>query len=170
MPGADQGVGSQLHKRAATGKEDLISAQPKGTAPMSVGGNRNALNCPIGPSGKRDWSYGLFDCFSACGLCCFAAWCPCIVYSKNRQRLRSLQHEGTPLKGDGETCDEHCCIHGGLTVLGYGWIMQIHTRAEVRERYGVDGSAVGDCFSAWCCRPCALTQERREIELEERNM
>jgi hypothetical protein len=41
----------------------------QGTAPMSVGGNRNALNCSIGPSGKRDWSYGLFDCFSACGLC-----------------------------------------------------------------------------------------------------
>ena len=36
---------------------------------MLVGGNRNAKNCPIGPDGKRDWSFGLFDCFSECGLC-----------------------------------------------------------------------------------------------------
>jgi len=41
----------------------------QGTAPMSAGGNKNALNCPIGPDGQRDWSYGLFDCFSMCGLC-----------------------------------------------------------------------------------------------------
>ena len=41
----------------------------QGTAPMAAGGNKNALNCPIGPDGQRDWSYGLFDCFSACGLC-----------------------------------------------------------------------------------------------------
>lgn len=42
------------------------------TVPMSSGGNKNALNCPIGPDGKRDWSYGLFDCFSdGCGAC---AW------------------------------------------------------------------------------------------------
>jgi hypothetical protein len=41
----------------------------QGTAPMAAGGNKNALNLAIGPDGQRDWSYGLFDCFSACGLC-----------------------------------------------------------------------------------------------------
>jgi len=46
---------------------------------------------------------------------------------------------------------------------------QIRQREEMRERYGIRGSAVGDCcVSAWC-RPCALAQERREIELEERS-
>jgi len=44
---------------------------------------------------------------------------------------------------------------------------QLRTREEVRERYGIRGAAFGDCLSSWCCRPCALTQERREIELEE---
>lgn len=43
----------------------------QGTAPMQVGGNRNARNCPVGPDGKRDWSFGLFDCFARCGLCKF---------------------------------------------------------------------------------------------------
>ncbi len=41
----------------------------QGTAPMQVGGNRNAKNCPIGPDGMRDWSFGLFDCFSRGNLC-----------------------------------------------------------------------------------------------------
>ena len=44
---------------------------------------------------------------------------------------------------------------------------QLQTRAEARERYGIRGSALGDCFESWCCRPCALSQERQEIESEE---
>ncbi|KAH9957326.1 PLAC8 family-domain-containing protein [Russula dissimulans] len=137
---------------------------------MAVGGNKNSLNCQIGPDGKREWSHGLFDCFSTCGLCCWAAWCPCVVYSKNKQRLRHLRYQGTSLPGGGEPCDDHCYIHGGLTLLGYGWVLQVHERAEARDRYGIRGSAAGDCFTSWCCRPCALTQERREIELEENSL
>jgi hypothetical protein len=38
---------------------------------MKVGGNKNSLNREIGGDGKREWSYGLFDCFSDCPLC---AW------------------------------------------------------------------------------------------------
>ena len=49
------------------------------------------------------------------------------------------------------------------------WWRQIRPREEIRERYGIRGSAFGDCFISWCCGPCSLTQERREIELEERN-
>jgi hypothetical protein len=43
----------------------------QGTVPMQEGGNKNANNRPIGPDGKRDWSFGLFDCFGRCGLCKF---------------------------------------------------------------------------------------------------
>ena len=46
---------------------------------------------------------------------------------------------------------------------------QIRQREEMRERYGIRGSGVGDCCVAAWCRPCALTQEHREIELEERS-
>lgn len=41
----------------------------KGTTSMTTSGNKNVLNREIGVDGKRDWSFGLFDCFSACGLC-----------------------------------------------------------------------------------------------------
>jgi hypothetical protein len=36
---------------------------------MSVDGNKNALDRPIGRDGMRDWSYDLLDCIPACGLC-----------------------------------------------------------------------------------------------------
>lgn len=43
------------------------------TAPMQVHskvyGDHGAHNRPLGPDGKRDWTYGLFDCFNRCGLC-----------------------------------------------------------------------------------------------------
>ncbi|KAF8490358.1 PLAC8 family-domain-containing protein [Russula emetica] len=142
-----------------------IDTQPQGAAPMQVGGNRNAKNRPIGPDGKRDWSFGLFDCFARCGLCCSSAWCPCVVYSKNKQRLHSLQTRGTPLADSGETYDSNCCIYFGLG--GSSWVLLLRTREEVRERYGIRGTGYGDCLTLWCCRACALTQERREIELEE---
>ncbi|KAF8467958.1 PLAC8-domain-containing protein [Russula ochroleuca] len=144
-----------------------VSSQPQDTAPMSVGGNRNAKNCPIGSDGVRDWSFGLFDCFGRCGLCCWATWCPCVVYGKNRQRLRSLRKQGTPLPGGGVRYDRHCCIFGALEITGYNLGMQIHTREQVRERYSIRGNSTEDCAMSLCCRPCALTQERREIELEE---
>ena len=42
-------------------------------APMQVYsqvyGDHGANYRPRGPDGKREWSYGLFDCFSRCGLC-----------------------------------------------------------------------------------------------------
>jgi len=147
-----------------------ISSQPEATVPMVVGGNKNVHNRPIGADGKRGWSFGLFGCFSRCGLWCCAWCCPCVVYSKNRQRLRNLQQQGAPLPDGGKTYDDHCCIYAALVPSGYAWVLQIPNRAETRERYGIRGDSYTDCFVAWLCRPCSLTQERREIELEESSL
>lgn len=144
-----------------------ISSQPQATVPMVVGGNKNAANRPIGPDGQRDWSFGLFDCFARCGLCCWATWCPCVVYGKNKQRLRNLRQYGVPMAGGGDRFNEHCVVHGVLMNTGYAWFLHIPLRAETRERYSIRGDTYIDCLTVWCCRPCAYTQERREIELEE---
>jgi Cys-rich protein (TIGR01571 family) len=118
---------------------------------------------------------------------CFSTCCPCIVYSRNRQHLRSLQYQGTPLPAGSEKKDEHCCIYCGLVITSYQWILQVRSdctdhmrfrltsgvqirpREEIRERYGIRGGPISDCLVSWCCRSCALTQEHREIELEERS-
>jgi hypothetical protein len=40
-------------------------------------------------------------------------------------------------------------------------------RQSVRERYNIRGDTVDDALAACCCSPCELTQQSREIELEE---
>jgi hypothetical protein len=56
---------------------------------------------------------------------CFAALCPCVVHSRNRQHLRSLQYQGTPLPAAEEKLDEHCCIYGALVITGYQWLLNV---------------------------------------------
>ena len=34
-----------------------------------VYGDHGAANHPLAPDGKRNWSFGLFDCFGRFGLC-----------------------------------------------------------------------------------------------------
>ncbi len=38
----------------------------------------------------------------------------------------------------------------------------------MHERYAIRGGIVNDWFVSFFCNPCALTQERREIEEEEK--
>jgi len=137
---------------------------------MAAGGNLNALNREVGVDG-RDWSFGLFDCFSECDLYIWAVLCPCVVYSKSNQRLQHLRDRGTPLPGGGERYTTDCCVHGTLMVAGVAWILQIGTtvgtRSDIRSRYSIRGDTIGDCVTSWIFHSCSLTQERREIELEE---
>lgn len=41
------------------------------------------------------------------------------------------------------------------------------SRLDIRNRYDIRGEGMEDCLASLFCRPCALTQERRELELEE---
>jgi Cys-rich protein (TIGR01571 family) len=40
-------------------------------------------------------------------------------------------------------------------------------RSDIRKRYNIRGTSGNDCLTVLCCRPCALAQEQREIQLEE---
>lgn len=44
---------------------------------------------------------------------------------------------------------------------------QMGSRTDIRNRYSIRGQGNEDCLSSVFCPPCALTQERRELELEE---
>ncbi|KAJ2927822.1 hypothetical protein H1R20_g1017, partial [Candolleomyces eurysporus] len=143
--------------------------QPQGTAPMSVsGGNKNALNLPVGPDGQRDWSHSLFGCFGDMRTCCLAAWCPCLAHARNKRRLDHLQRTGQPDPDRDGLCGPdgwlYACLEAACDV---GWILQIQTRGEIRNRYNIRGGGGGDCMTAFCCQPCDLVQGSREIELEE---
>ena len=48
--------------------------------------------------------------------------------------------------------------------------LQMSNRSGMRQRYHIDGSCCGDCCTALCCHACELTQEQRELALEEQSI
>jgi len=38
-------------------------------------------------------------------------------------------------------------------------------RGEMRERFGIEGSCLGDCVRSYCCPCCGLVQEEKEAQL-----
>ncbi|KAL1744592.1 PLAC8 family-domain-containing protein [Schizophyllum fasciatum] len=135
------------------------------------GGNRNALNLPIGPDGQRDWSHDGCDCKGHGGLFCRACCDPCVVYGRNKQRYEHLVMYGTPDPQEGEgmgTGRDACQKHAFVTCFfAAGWLFQIRLRGRIRERYGIRGSCMGDCCRSSLCQPCSLMQESLELKLEE---
>lgn len=144
--------------------------QPYGTQSMSVnGGNRNAKNLPFNADGEREWSTGIFDCVED-PLTFVTGWfLPCLVYGKNKTRLEALQ-AGAPHPTGGEILGNDTIIYGALHCCALGWVFGMANRAATREHYKIEGNAVNDCLLSAFCAPCALTQQSREIELEEQSL
>ncbi|ESK88951.1 hypothetical protein Moror_13173 [Moniliophthora roreri MCA 2997] len=149
---------------------NTMTMQPGYTPQMSIGGgNRNVKNKPLDSNGKRDWSVGLCSCGDEDGGCFYAWCCPCIVHGQNKQRFEHLQRNNSPDPEGGSTCGGDCWLHCCLTCFGFGWVLQMMNRTNVRERYGIEGGFCGDLCTALCCTPCELAQERIEIQLEEQS-
>jgi Cys-rich protein (TIGR01571 family) len=140
---------------------------------------------PIGPSFLYALTWTLFFFSFVTG--CSATFCPCVVYGQNRQRLRQLHRHATPLQGEGERCNQDCRLYCCMAVPCFFWVFQVcsewwtsglhvesrgiqmGSRSDIRNRYDIRGESHEDCLNSLCCRPCALTQESREIELEEKS-
>ncbi|KAF9783344.1 PLAC8-domain-containing protein [Thelephora terrestris] len=127
----------------------------------------NADNMPLDADGKRDWSNSLFGCFSDCGTCCIATFCPCIVYSQITSRLDHLATRGSPHPSGGEVFTSECLGYAVTRILGVSCLLQMGQRSSTRGRYNIAGDGFTDFLATWCCAPCDLVQESREIELEE---
>ncbi|KAG6872446.1 hypothetical protein C0995_009703 [Termitomyces sp. Mi166 len=158
---------SATYASAPYGSQQPIVQQPTASHGMLVN-PKNSLNKPDIDGEGREWSHGLCACNGA-GTCCLA-WClPCILYGSNRKRMSYLERNGAPDPDHGGVCNNHCCIYGLLTVcLGIGCILQIGNRGNIRSRYDIKGGGCTDCLTSCFCSPCALTQEKGEIELEEK--
>ncbi|KAJ3493707.1 hypothetical protein NLJ89_g10958 [Agrocybe chaxingu] len=132
-------------------------------------GNKNANNLPYDAQGKRGWSFDLFSCFGdGMKACCFAWWCPCLAHAQNRRRLDHLNATGLPDPHRDDLMAEDSLLDVLVeTMFAMGWVLQIVTRHNVRERYNIRGSAFRDCFTPFCCLPCDLVMNSRELRLEE---
>ncbi|XP_062611144.1 cornifelin homolog A-like [Saccostrea cucullata] len=91
--------------------------------------------------GHRQWSTGLFDCFSDIKMCLLGLCCtPCV-----------LCHVASRT---GECCCMPHCILGGSVIL----------RSRIRTIGGIQGSACNDCIVLSHCGPCAVCQMERELD------
>ncbi|KAF8148849.1 PLAC8 family-domain-containing protein [Crassisporium funariophilum] len=146
------------------------TSQPQAVPQMSFpgAGNRNVNNLPLDNAGKRAWSFGLFDCLGDINTCCLACWCPCLAHAKNRRRLDHLNTHGIPDPNRNTVIGGDSLIFAIAEVAcDMGWILQIATRKNIRQRYNIQGSSASDCCAPFCCQSCDLVQGSREIQLEE---
>jgi Cys-rich protein (TIGR01571 family) len=143
-------------------------APQQGMNPNVPGGGAHQFDA----NGEREWSYGLLDCFSDCGTCCLAYFCPCVVFQQVKQRINYLSSNGRPdPEQGGSGCGGDCCLYGTVQAcVGLGCLFQIGTRSSIRARYRIRGSGFTDCLASCFCVPCELTQSSRELEVEEATM
>jgi Cys-rich protein (TIGR01571 family) len=144
-------------------------AQPMPQSGMNPKGPGGPAGAQYDANGERDWSNGLLDCFGDCGTCCLAYFCPCLVYQQVKNRITYLNLNGRPdPQRGGSGFGGDCILWGALTgCCGLGWVLQMSTRATLRTRYRIRGGGCTDCLAAGCCMPCELTQESRELDVEE---
>lgn len=61
-----------------------------------------------------------------------------------------------------------CLMHAFMLPCGVGLVFQAMFRQQIRKRYRIRGEVWDDGLAAFCCGPCELVQESRELEAEER--
>jgi Cys-rich protein (TIGR01571 family) len=107
------------------------------------------------------WINSAWDCCSPAGDCFMACCCPCIIHTHTAQRL-------DPMKGNNEakhdTCNGDCFVYCVAASCGFGWVMSMMRRTEVRNKFGIEGSACGDCCMSFCCVCCVEMQNAKECK------
>ncbi|KAJ4459457.1 hypothetical protein PAPYR_4504 [Paratrimastix pyriformis] len=93
----------------------------------------------------------IFSCFSDRSVCCSGFFCPCFMISKTAERI-----SGKP----------NCAVcFGSCLCLP---CFSLWERGLVREKYGLQEQCCADFLAAFCCSPCSVCQEFREVELRSR--
>lgn len=105
-------------------------------------------------SSTGNFEAGLFDCSSDMGTFCTSWFCPCIAYGLNQQRAQNK---------DDYAAD--AAIYCLLDTFGFAACTGAWGRGNVRAVRHIEGGFATDCLVHWCCRPCALTQEKIELDM-----
>ncbi|XP_071686361.1 protein PLANT CADMIUM RESISTANCE 3-like [Rutidosis leptorrhynchoides] len=104
---------------------------------------------------NANWSTSLCACCSDVSNCCVTCWCPCITFG---QIAEIVDKGNTP-----------CALHGGLYAViqaftCVGCLYSCLYRTKMRSQYGLREVPCNDCLVHFCCEPCALCQEYRELK------
>ncbi|KAM0790535.1 hypothetical protein ACM66B_003405 [Microbotryomycetes sp. NB124-2] len=155
--GVPPGAGQAQAQQPVYEKQPQMQVQP-GAAQAPEG------HVHVQGTAPRNWSTGLCECDFGGFLksCC----CPCISYGENYERLSSLSKTGRPAADPscGTMGWAFCAVH---CFTGCAWILDLIQRGNLRERYNIQGSGGADCCTSFCCLPCSLEQQKRELQREE---
>ena len=115
------------------------------------------LPAPAANIRPRRWGFPFFSCFEDCFTFCCAAAVPAAVYGRNKQRANH---------------DDECCMYTGLycivdvaTAQQCGCVLVGLDRQALRQRQSIPGTLVEDLAVATFCLPCALTQQKLELDV-----
>jgi len=93
-----------------------------------------------------EFKQGLCNCCGDCGICMCTSFCtPCQTY----QTAEDLNKSGMLY-----------CLLGCFMPC----IPILLLRGEAREKYGIEGSTMGDVAASCCCTGCALCQTAVEVK------
>ncbi|CVL06408.1 related to DUF614 domain protein [Fusarium mangiferae] len=110
-------------------------------------------------SQSQDWQNGLSGCCSPLDSCLLSTCLPCIIFGRTSQRL---DNPSGPIESINSDCAIFCAIQ---SFTGCGWIYNMMKRREIREKYGIEGSGMGDCCTSFWCLCCALVQQDKEVKV-----
>ncbi|GLC53686.1 hypothetical protein PLESTB_000776300 [Pleodorina starrii] len=128
---------------------------------------------------RGDWSTELWDICAQPGgpnMCCLSLWCPCVQYGLLLEQLPpgTVTCAGSVAGG--------CALFCTLWLLGdllsavlltkiftlpCTALVHSHARGYIRRKYGIQSHPLHDFCVTWCCAPCALCQEAREVVIRQ---
>ncbi|XP_042485667.1 cell number regulator 10-like [Macadamia integrifolia] len=125
------------------------------STPASSATTAPATGTPVS-SAPAPWSSGLCDCFTDLKSCCLTFWCPCVAFGQ----ISEIVDEGS----------SSCVLNGAIYALilyctgGCQFWYSCCYRSKMRGLYNLEEGPCGDCLVHFCCEPCAICQEYRELE------
>ncbi|CAK7218113.1 hypothetical protein SCUCBS95973_003379 [Sporothrix curviconia] len=114
------------------------------------------------PEGAQSWSEAFFGCCSPIDLCLMTYCLPCVTFGKTHHRLR----KDATLAGY-EPINTSCLLLCGSACCGLHWIPMSLQRADIREKYNLEGNCIVDIAASCCCALCVLTQDEKEVKARD---
>ncbi|KAI1500162.1 PLAC8 family-domain-containing protein [Biscogniauxia marginata] len=134
------------------------------TVALALAANNMPREAPILPAFQKlqkiggGWESGLFNCMP-CGSCILGTFVPCLLIGRTSNRLVNPTALRTHM------LDVDCLLHAVLTCsCGFGWILVMVKRTEIRTRFAIPGDELKDCCTAYWCQCCAIIQQDNEVK------
>lgn len=105
----------------------------------------------------QEWSKNLCDCCYSTETCLCTYFCHCFQYAKISSKFNKSNYW--------PNCLIYSAVHAFLPPCFP--IFMGKFREDIRLKYRIPGSFLGDCCTHLWCPCCAMIQETNEIELRE---